>query len=149
MGRSGERWLLFPKTSMSKTNPKPISYAGTFERVLDVKNRVTIPAGWLNGGPDEFHAVPSHTGDYLIVMPAEEFNSIETQFRESGLPRDQQRKAIRQFYGQARAVSADAQGRILLPEEQWADGAVLKFGMRNAGLLSAPRKPVPTMRRPN
>ena len=38
---------------MSKTTQKQISYAGTFERSMDAKNRVTIPAGWLNGGPDE------------------------------------------------------------------------------------------------
>jgi DNA-binding transcriptional regulator/RsmH inhibitor MraZ len=29
-----------------------------------------------------------------------------------------QRKAIRQFYSQARAVGADSNGRVLLPEEQ-------------------------------
>ncbi len=103
---------------MSKITPKQISYGGTFERSMDAKNRVTIPAGWLNGGPDEFHAIPHPSGDFLMVMPPEEFDSIETSIKQSGIPSDMQRKAIRQFYSQARAVSADSNGRVLLPDEQ-------------------------------
>jgi MraZ protein len=103
---------------MPKDSQLSISYAGTFERSLDAKNRVTIPAAWLNGGPDAFHAIPTPSGDYLIVMPPEEFDSIEGRIQESGKSPAECRKAIRQFYGQARAVSTDAQGRILLPEEQ-------------------------------
>ena len=103
---------------MSKTTFKSISYAGTFERSMDVKNRVTIPAAWLNGGPDEFHAIPGPSGDCLIVMPPEEFDSIESRIEQSGAAAPDRRKAIRQFYGQARAVSADSNGRILLPDEQ-------------------------------
>ena len=85
---------------------------------MDAKNRVTIPAGWLNDGPDEFHAIPAPSGDCIIVMPPEEFDAIESQIKQSGASSADMRKAIRQFYGQARAVSADSQGRILLPEDQ-------------------------------
>jgi MraZ protein len=97
---------------------KPISYAGTFERSMDAKNRVTIPAAWLNGGPDDFHAIPHPSGDFLMVMPPGEFDSIEASIKQSGIPAIEQRKAIRHFYSQARAVAADSNGRILLPEEQ-------------------------------
>ena len=69
---------------MSKTTQKSISYAGTFERSMDAKNRVTIPAAWLNGGPDEFHAIPEPSGDCLIVMPPEEFDSIESRIEQCG-----------------------------------------------------------------
>jgi len=98
--------------------PKPISYAGTFERSMDAKNRVTIPAAWLDGGPDDFHAIPHPSGDFLMVMPPEEFDSVEASIKQSGIPAIEQRKAIRHFYSQARAVGADSNGRILLPEEQ-------------------------------
>ncbi|MCX6959040.1 MAG: hypothetical protein NTW91_01870 [Verrucomicrobia bacterium] len=110
---------------MSKPTPKPISYAGTFERSMDVKNRVTIPAAWLNGGPDAFHAIPGPTGDCLIVMPPEEFDSIESRIEQSGAPAPERRKAIRQFYSQARAISADSNGRILLPDDH-CDSVKLK-----------------------
>jgi len=98
--------------------PKPISYAGTFERSMDAKNRVTIPAAWLDGGPDDFHAIPHPSGDFLMVMPPEEFDSVEASIKQSGIPAIEQRKAIRHFYSQARSVGADSNGRILLPEEQ-------------------------------
>ena len=85
---------------------------------MDAKNRVTVPAAWLNEGSDEFHAIPSTAGDCIMVMPPGEFDAWEDRIKQSGLPADIQRKAIRQFYGRARAVSADSQGRILLPEDQ-------------------------------
>ena len=103
---------------MSKPTSNTISYAGTFERSMDAKNRITIPAAWLDGGPDEFHAIPSPSGDRLVIMPPEEFDSVESTIKQSGQPASDQRKAIRQFYSQARKVSTDSQGRILLPEEQ-------------------------------
>ena len=119
--------MVYPPTTapMSKPTPKPISYAGTFERSMDVKNRVTIPAAWLNGGPDAFHAIPGPTGDCLIVMPPEEFDSIESRIEQSGAPAPERRKAIRQFYSQARAISADSNGRILLPDDH-CDSVKLK-----------------------
>lgn len=92
---------------------------------MDAKNRLTIPAAWLNGGPDSFHSIPAPSGDCLIVMPPSEFDAIESRIEQSGAPAPERRKAIRQFYGQARAVSADSQGRILLPEEQ-CEGLKLK-----------------------
>ena len=91
--------------------PQPMSigstsslFTGIHHGKLDEKNRVTIPAAWLNGGPDEFHAIPHPSGDFLMVMPPDEFDSIETSIKQSGIPSDMQRKAIRQFYSQARAV---------------------------------------------
>lgn len=66
----------------------------------------------------DFYAVPAHTGDFLIVMHAEEFDSMEDRIKSSGVAASEARKAIRQFYSQARPVSADSQGRILLPVDQ-------------------------------
>ncbi len=96
----------------------PIIYAGTFERTIDAKNRITIPAAWLGRGNAEFHAIPNPLGECLIVMPPAEFNDIEARIQQSDATPAERRKAIRQFYSQARAVSADAQGRILFSDEQ-------------------------------
>ena len=135
MGRSGVKWPSSPFLKMSKTTSKPISYAGTFERSMDAKNRVTIPSGWLEDGPEEFHAIPSPALDCLMVMPPEEFNSWEDRIKQSGLPADVQRKAIRHFYSQARALSADSQGRILISEEQCETlklkGDIVLVGLRS------------------
>jgi MraZ protein len=98
--------------------PSSIIYAGTFERTIDAKHRVTIPAAWLAKENNEFHAIPNPIGECLIVMPPSEFAQIEARIQESSATPAERRKAIRQFYSQARSVNADAQGRILFSEEQ-------------------------------
>ena len=113
-----ESGQLFHTRPMPKNEPRLISYAGTFDRSMDAKNRVTVPADWLAGGPAEFHAIPHSSGDCLVVMPPEEFDSIATSIKQSGKSVDAQQKIIRKIYSKARAVSADSQGRILLPEDQ-------------------------------
>jgi len=103
---------------MPLSHLKNIIYAGTFERVMDGKHRVTIPAAWLGKGCNEFHVIPNPTEDCLIVMPPDEFNAVEDRINESTAMPAEKRKAIRQFYSRARAITADAQGRILFSEEQ-------------------------------
>lgn len=103
---------------MSSTLPTSLIYAGTFERVMDGKHRVTIPAAWLAQGVSDFHAIPNPSEECLIVMPPHEFQTIEEKIDQSGAAPAERRKAIRQFYSRARAISADAQGRILFSEEQ-------------------------------
>jgi MraZ protein len=119
---------------MSST-PHPIVYAGTFERVMDAKHRVTVPAAWLGDGPNDFHVIPSPLGECLIIMPPEEFNQIEARINQSSASPTERRKAIRQFYSQARAISADAQGRLLFPDEHCSrmklKGEVVLVGSRS------------------
>ncbi len=120
---------------MSLINSHFIAYAGTFERVMDAKHRVTIPAAWLGKGANEFHAIPNPEGECLIIMPPGEFNEIEARINQSAASPIKRRKAIRQFYSQARAVAADAQGRILFPDEQCStlklSGDVVLVGSRS------------------
>lgn len=114
---------------------QPIVYAGTFERVMDAKHRVTIPGAWLGKGVNEFHVIPSPLGECLIVMPPEEFNAIEDRINQSSASPAERRKAIRQFYSQARAISADGQGRLLFPDEHCSQmklkGEVVLVGSRS------------------
>ncbi len=113
----------------------PIIYSGTFERTIDAKNRITIPAAWLGKGQNEFHAIPNPVGECLIVMPPAEFNEIEARIQQSAATPLERRKAIRQFYSQARSVAADAQGRILFSDEQCSAlkliGSVVLVGGRS------------------
>lgn len=84
---------------------------------MDAKNRVTVPSAWLGGGENEFHAIPSAHAEFLIVMPPAEFAEVEGQIQASDVPPMEKRKAIRQFYGAARSLSTDKQGRVLVPDE--------------------------------
>jgi len=143
---------------MSSTLPSLLIYAGTFERVMDGKHRVTIPAAWLAQGVNEFHAIPNPSEECLIVMPAQEFQAVEEKIHQSSAAPAERRKAIRQFYSRARAVNADAHGRILFSDEQCAalhlQGevvlvggvvVVLKFGMRSAGMSLQARSTIPSV----
>jgi division/cell wall cluster transcriptional repressor MraZ len=120
---------------MSSTLPSSLIYAGTFERVMDGKHRVTIPAAWLAQGVNEFHAIPNPSEECLIVMPAQEFQAVEEKIHQSNAAPAERRKAIRQFYSRARAVNADAHGRILFSDEQCAalhlQGEVVLVGGRS------------------
>jgi MraZ protein len=91
-------------------------YFGTFERSMDAKKRVAVPSQWLAKEEGEtFFIVPHPSGEFLIVLPPEEFMKMEAE--ANNLPPQQKRVFIRQFYGAARQVCTDKQGRILLPDE--------------------------------
>lgn len=101
---------------MAQLAPKP--YSGTFERSVDAKKRVAVPASWLSKEEGEiFHVIPHPLEDYLMVMPPEEFDLWEQRIQESDLSAGEKRKAIRKFYSEAHGVSTDKQGRILLNEK--------------------------------
>ncbi len=110
-------------------------YAGAFERSMDAKNRVTIPSEWLREEGFGFHTIPSAHDEFLVVMPPAEFDQIEARIQASDAPAMEKRQAIRQFYGSARAVTTDKQGRILLPEEHCKrtglSGDVVMVGSRS------------------
>lgn len=94
----------------------PPLYSGTYERSMDAKNRVAIPAGWTRGEGEEFHVIPHPTEGFLMVMPLAEFDRWEQRIQESNASPADKRRAIRNFYGEARTVTTDKQGRILVPE---------------------------------
>lgn len=111
-------------------------YSGTFERSMDAKKRVAVPATWLNKKEGEvFYVVPHPSREFLMVMPPAHFEEWEQRIQESNLSAEKKRKAIRQFYGAARSVNTDSQGRILLPEEHCSqvglNGAATFVGSRS------------------
>lgn len=120
---NGAQWSVIPNVnfpSMQSELNSAVVYAGTFDRSLDAKNRVTIPACWLAGKEEEeFQIIPNPSAGepFLIVMPPAEFAQMESRILSLDAPAVEKRKFIRQFYGAARAVAADKQGRILLPED--------------------------------
>ena len=91
-------------------------YSGTYERAADAKNRAAVPSGWLEEGSVEFFVIPHPQEAYLMVMPREEFHSTEQRIQNSSASPQEKRQAIRQFFSAAHKVSADKQGRILIPD---------------------------------
>jgi MraZ protein len=93
-------------------------YSGTFERSMDAKKRVAVPAPWLSSGEGEvFHIVPHPSDGYLMVMPPAEFDRWEQRIQESPATAAEKRMAIRKFYSEAHSATADKQGRLLLSDK--------------------------------
>ena len=85
---------------------------------MDAKNRVTVPSRWLTGEEEEFYSVVDPQSQFLMIMPAEEFANVEKSVNErTDIAPADKRRFIRHFYGTSHTVSADKQGRILLPVE--------------------------------
>lgn len=102
---------------MSKESSVGPIYSGAYKRSMDAKNRVTIPSDWLNQVETRFYAIPDSRQEFLVVMPHEEFDRIESKIQASDATPSEKRTAIRQFYSDAHSVTADKQGRVLLPDE--------------------------------
>ena len=93
-------------------------YSGTFERSMDAKKRVAVPAPWLSKDEGEiFHVIPHPAERYLMVMPLEEFDRWEQRIQESQATAAEKRMAIRKFYSEAHTATTDKQGRILLSDK--------------------------------
>ena len=118
---------------MSKVSPVPTVYAGEFRHALDAKHRVTIPSRWRGQDGEEFFAVPDPAGNFLMILPPQEFDRVKSDVEANAsiAPADRL-KFIRRFYALAQLVSVDKQGRVLLPEEYCRrlalDGEVVLIG---------------------
>ncbi|MFV0415523.1 MAG: division/cell wall cluster transcriptional repressor MraZ [Chthoniobacterales bacterium] len=115
------------KSDNPSSNGKCLFF-GTFERALDTKNRITVPSQWLRGRELEFYVMlnPQAQRRFLIVMPKKAFAAIEKEIRASSMPEAKKRIAIRLIYGKSRLVTCDAQGRILLPDDQCSQASLDK-----------------------
>jgi MraZ protein len=93
-------------------------YSGTFERSMDAKKRVAVPAPWLTREEGEvFYVIPHPSEGYLMVMPPSEFDLWEQRIQESPSSAKEKRMAIRKFYSEAHTTTTDKQGRILLSDK--------------------------------
>jgi MraZ protein len=96
--------------------PKAL-YSGTFERSVDAKKRVAVPAPWLSREGETFHIIPHPADGYLMVMPPAEFDRWEQRIYQAETSAAEKRMAVRKFYSEAHTATTDRQGRILLSDK--------------------------------
>lgn len=93
-------------------------YAGEFRHFIDEKNRITIPARWRRGAPEEFLILAEATEQFLLVMPPEEFSRMSAAAdADSTVSARDRRIFFRQLHARAQHATADKQGRLVLPED--------------------------------
>ncbi|HEY2712640.1 MAG TPA: hypothetical protein VGI60_09010 [Chthoniobacterales bacterium] len=104
---------------MTTASGNSVFYAGEFRHQIDDKNRVTVPSRWRrNSSGEDLIMVPEANGQFLVVMPPNEFEKIgaAAEAMESVSKRDL-RIFLRRLHSQAQHGSFDKQGRLLLPDE--------------------------------
>jgi MraZ protein len=89
-------------------------FMGEYSHSIDAKGRLIMPAKYREQLGSEFVVTKGLDG-CLFVYPQEEWQSIETKFREVPLTTKDARKFSRFFFAGAAACVIDKQGRILLP----------------------------------
>jgi MraZ protein len=93
---------------------------GTYNRVLDEKLRVAIPARFRDGLPcppgGGLYVTPGTDGSLTLYTEAA-FQALGDRLAHSSPTRQDVRAFSRLFYGQAQYVELDRQGRIRIPAE--------------------------------
>jgi MraZ protein len=104
---------------MSSVSANSVFYAGEFRHQIDDKNRVTIPSRWRrNGAGEELIIAPEPNGQFLLVMPPNEFERIGAAAENiGGISKRDLRIFLRRLHAQAQHGSFDKQGRLLLADE--------------------------------
>ena len=89
-------------------------FMGEYSHSIDTKGRLIMPAKYREQLGSEFVVTKGLDG-CLFVYPQEEWQSIETKFREVPWTTKDARKFSRFFFAGAANLELDKQGRILLP----------------------------------
>lgn len=96
-------------------------FVGTYDRKLDGKDRVVIPASMVatiqseSGG--RLYLVPSADRTFLEAYPALKFEAMAKQHAPDRFTRSPD--STRQFFPSAREVDIKGPGRITIPEKDW------------------------------
>lgn len=98
-------------------------FIDTYERTIDEKNRVQIPAPYRNAlDPQQhgsaFYIVPGERDNTLSFYPDKYFEAKVASVRTDQMPEADALDFEQSFYSMASHVEMDKQGRIVIPERQ-------------------------------
>ena len=98
-------------------NVGEILYVGEFERTLDAKKRLTIPAKWRFPGDeaDVYVAMPSPDGS-IIVRPPKQMEAFLEKLSAVSSGDLRAQRTLNQIFSMAHSFGCDKQGRINLNE---------------------------------
>jgi MraZ protein len=91
-------------------------FVGTFRNRVDEKGRLAIPAGFRRQLPEGSY-ISIGADNVLTIYPPEQWEALAQQLNSPFLDRDQ-RALARALFPMAIACEFDAQGRVMLSQEQ-------------------------------
>lgn len=98
-------------------------FTGAYERSIDDKNRIQIPAPFRNAvdperGGGAFYIVPGERDNTLAFYPEPYFQDLVASLGTNQIPGPEALDFEQMFFSLAVRVEMDKQGRIVLPERQ-------------------------------
>lgn len=98
-------------------NPAPtMFFAGEYSHGMDGKGRLTIPSPWRQSDADAFYFFPDSKDRFLCAMRPADFALAAQNPPDAPASRAEQMEFQRLFCSRAHLVTADKQGRLVLPE---------------------------------
>jgi MraZ protein len=98
-------------------NPAPTKFfAGEFSHGMDGKGRLTIPVSWRLSDADSFYFFPDSSDRFLRAMRPAEFALAAQNHPDAQASPADQMEFQRYFCSRAHELTADKQGRLVLPE---------------------------------
>jgi MraZ protein len=96
-------------------------FIGEYERNIDKKNRIQIPAqlrSVVAAAPEDvrFYVTLGEFPQTLALYPEQVFEDLANRIETEYIPGERSRKFELQFYSLASHVALDTQGRLVLPE---------------------------------
>ncbi len=96
---------------------------GNFQHTLDDKNRIRLPSNFRKEMGDEYFLMPGTNG-CIFVYKADESQNILAKLMSLDTLNPEQSLMLTQLTAFSRSVTADSQGRFMLP-----DDLIAKFGI--------------------
>jgi len=117
-------------------------FTGTYTHTLDSKGRVSVPAAYRRQLTGEGLHLNLGLDGCLVIYPPEKWESVKRELSRLSRGRGPERFFMRRFARYLRAVSLDAQGRIMIPaellEKAGIGGEVVFLGQLDSIELWAP-----------
>lgn len=119
-------------------------FTGTYTHTLDGKGRVSVPAAYRRQLTGEGLHLNLGLDGCLIIYPPEKWEAVKRELSSLSRGREAERFFLRRFARFLRAVSLDAQGRIMIPaellEKAEIDSEVVFLGQLDSIELWAPER---------
>ena len=104
---------------MSESPIQAIFFYGEFDKQLDDKRRLTVPAKWRFKGDDadnSYLAVPNGYGSITVLSP-DKVSSLYEKISKIKITDATKRRAVTKFLSSADRFGCDKQGRIVISEK--------------------------------
>lgn len=90
-------------------------FTGNYERNLDEKNRLIVPASYRNALEEKFYLSPGIDRECLVIYPLPEWEELIKKLKLLPKSDEDAQEYLRRFFSSSVECEMDKQGRIAIP----------------------------------